>query len=466
MRRLALLAALLGTASAPAEDRPNFLLIVGDDATWSDFGFTGSPDVKTPHLDRLRAQGMYLSAMFTPAPTCSPTRHALYTGLYCVRSGAYPNHTRAYDGTKSLFTHLGERGYRTALVGKTHIGPPATFPGERARIGKDEGVTFTKAFLSRDADQPWFLVFASHDPHSPWTRGPKELYDPATLTVPPHLHDNAETRQALAAYFAEISQLDRQVGNLLDLLKETGQEERTVVMFVSEQGSSFPYGGKWSLYDTGIRAATVVRWPGMVKPGSTSAALTQYVDVAPTFLEAAGIDPSKVDTGCPDAPGDRGFDGRSFLGVLLGKTDRHRDIVFSQHTTVGINGFKEPYPMRAARDDRYKLIRNLAPDNTHWIRGIHGVPLLETWKRDAKEDAALAARVEWLFHRPAEELYDLEKDPLETKNLAGDPALAEIRARLGKSLDDWMAQQGDRGMETELNAKSRQGRGKKKKEKK
>ena len=229
-------------------------------------------------------------------------------------------------------------------------------------------------------------------------------------------------------------------------------------MFVSEQGSSFPYGGKWSVYDSGIRVSTIVRWPGHVEPGSSSAALLQYVDVAPTFLEAAGLDPATIDTGCADAEGDRGFDGRSFLSVLRGEEEQFREYIFSQHTTVGINGFLEPYPMRAVRDGRYKLIRNLAPGNTYTIGGIHRGQPLESWQEDAENDPELAARVDWLFHRPAVEFYDVEADPYELHNLAEDPENAEIMARLGEQLDAWMAQQGDEGMETEVNARTRQGR--------
>jgi N-sulfoglucosamine sulfohydrolase len=453
---LMLLLCLVWAAGLSAAERPNFLLIIADDLCWRDLGFTGNREVCTPNLDRLRSEGMYLTGMFTPATTCSPSRHALYTGLYCVRAGAYPNHTRAYDGTKSMFTHFKERGYRVALQNKTHVGPPATFPYEHIRSADD--LTKTRDFVTRDKAQPWLLVFASNDPHGPWTRGPKDLYDPAKLTVPPYLHDNAVTRKQLAAYYAEITKLDEQVGALMEMLDETQQAQDTLVMFVSEQGSSFPYGGKWSVYDNGIRVATVVRWPGQVKPGSSSDALVQYVDVPPTFLAAAGVDPAKIDTGCPDAHGNQGFDGRSFLDVLLGKTDRLRDYVFAQHTTVGIIGYQEPYPMRAVRDGRYKLIRNLAPQNIYSIGGIHKGEPITSWQADAANDPRLAARVEWLFHRPAEELYDLESDPYEMRNLAEDPKFADIKARLSEQLDAWMTQQGDNGMETELKAKSRQGK--------
>jgi uncharacterized sulfatase len=454
---LALLFTLFAFAGTHAADRPNFLILIADDLTWSDLGYEGNHEVHTPNLDRLRAEGMHLTRTFTPATTCSPSRHALYTGLYCVRAGAYPNHTRLYDGTKSLFTHLKAAGYRVALQNKTHVGPPASFPYEH--IAGADDLRQTAGFLRRDPQQPWLLVYASNDPHGPWTRGPKQLYDPKKLTVPPYLHDNDITRQQLAAYYAEISKLDQQVGALLGLLDETEQADNTLVLFVSEQGSSFPYGGKWSVYDNGIRVSALVRWPGKVKPGSSSDALVQYVDVAPTFLAAAGIDPATIDVGCPDAHGATGFDGRSFLDVLTGKADKLRDHVFAQHTTVGINGYQEPYPMRAVRDARYKLIRNLAPENTYRIGGIHKGQPIESWQADARNDLQLARRVEWLFKRPGEELYDLHTDPYEMKNLADDPKFAAIKAGLRRQLDTWMAQQGDKGMETELMAESRQGPG-------
>ncbi|MCA8996960.1 MAG: sulfatase, partial [Planctomycetaceae bacterium] len=409
-----------------------------------------------PNLDQLRQEGMSLTHMFTPATTCSPSRHALYTGLYCVRSGAYPNHTQVFEGTQSFFRYLKDAGYRVGLQGKTHVGPPKSFPYEHVAGKNPDDFPATREFLSRDKEQPWLLVFASNDPHSPWNRGPKELHDPEQITVPPYLYDNPTTRTLLCDYYREIHKLDAQVGRLMKMLDQTKQRENTLVLFVSEQGSSFPYGGKWSLYDNGIRIATLARWPGKIAPGSTSEAMVQYVDVVPTFLEAAGIDPKTIDTGCPDADGNTGFDGRSFLSVLLGQSREHREVIFSQHTTVGINGYKAPYPMRAARDRRFKYIRNLAPENEYWINGIHGAEPFPSWVRDSKSDPSLAARVRFLSHRPAEELYDLEIDPLETQNLSDDPDYAEVQRKLSQSLDEWMRQQGDQGMETELAAHDRQ----------
>ncbi len=445
------------TLNASAEKRPNFLLIVADDLNSHDLGFTGNKDIQTPNIDKLRNEGVWLRNMFNPATTCSPTRHALYTGLDCIRSGAYPNHTRVYDGTKSMFTYFKDRGYRVGLQAKEHVGPKPSFPYEYISADQDDFAAFG-GFVNRDKSQPWLAVFASHDPHAPWDRGPKNLYDPAKLTVPPYLHDNSTTRELLAAYYAEITSLDSQVGSLMKILNESGQAENTLVMFVSEQGSSFPYGGKWSVYENGTHSATIVRWPGKVKPGSSNDAMMEYLDVPPTFLEAAGEDPKPINTGCPDSTGFIGFDGHSFLDVLLGKSDHLRDTVFAQHTTVGINGYKQPYPMRSARDVRYKYIRNLMPENTYEIGGIHKGQPLDSWKDDAKNDPDLSKRIDWLYHRPAEELYDIQTDPFETHNLADNPELASIKSKLSTQMDAWMKQQGDKGIPTEMLAKTRQGK--------
>jgi N-sulfoglucosamine sulfohydrolase len=376
--------------------------------------------------------------------------------LHCVRSGAFPNHTRVYDGTKSVFTHLKELGYRVALQNKSHVGPNESYPYET--ISGADDLTETKQFMTRDNNQPWMLSYCSNDPHSPWDRRVGEPLDPSKIAVPPYMHDNVTTRQELAKYYDEITKFDEQVGNLLQVIDDCGQRDSTVVVFLSEQGCSLPYGGKWSLYDTGIRTATIVRWPGKVVAGSQSARLLQYTDIAPTFIEIAGGDPTKIDTGCPDAHGSRSFDGKSFVSILRGEDKAIHDHVFAQHTTVGVNGYEQPYPSRMVRDTRYKLIRNLAQENVFTIEGIHkGEPLL-SWKEDAKSDPKLQQRVDWLFRRQGAELYDLQNDPFEMNNLADDPQFSSVRTVLQSKLDAWMAQQGDRGLETEMLAPTRQGK--------
>ncbi len=173
--------------------------------------------------------------------------------------------------------------------------------------------------------------------------------------------------------------------------------------------------------------------------------MIQYVDLLPTLLEAAG-------GRAPVA-----IDGRAFTKVLAGKSDRHRDYVYGVQTTRGIINGGEGYPIRSVRDARYKYIRNLRPENEFSC-------VLTDPKRDSiiTDWAALPQgklRAEFFRRRPAEELYDLEGDPYELKNRAGDSSLAKIKSRLAAKLDEWMKQQGDQGWATEMKASERQLRG-------
>ena len=435
--------------------RPNILIILADDQTGRDNGCYGNPDVKTPNIDRLAAEGMRFTRAFTATAMCAPTRQQLYTGLFPVRNGAYPNHSRVYDGTKSMVHHLKALGYRVGLCGKTHFGPRASFAFEMIRKPK------LGEFISRDKSQPFCLVVTSHSPHLPWTAGDATAYDPAKLTLPPYIVDTPETRSALCKYYAEITDFDREVGQCVRLLGDAGVEKNTIFLYTSEQGAQMPH-GKWTCYDVGLRVAMVVRWPKRVRAGSVTDAMVQYVDVVPTLIAAAGGDPGAIDTGRADARGDRGFDGRSFLDVLLGKTDRHQAFVYGVHTTRGIIVGSECYPVRSVRSETHKYIRNL----NHKTK-FHNVLIAKdtgnywsSWVAKARTDPAAARLVESYQRRPAEELYDLRDDPYELKNLAGDPAQADVQAALRKKLDAWMTQQGDEGNATEMKAKQRQGRGK------
>ncbi len=457
------------TKAAPA--RPNIVIFIADDLTWHDVACFGGPtDAKTPHLDRLAGEGMKLTGFFSPASVCAPVRQALLTGLYPVRSGAYPNHSHVKSGTRSMPHYLKTLGYRTACVGKTHFGPPASYPFDKmmpmrgetpGAKGEDVGdgeldTAAMQHFIQSDPTHPFCVYVATHEPHGPWTKGDKSAYDSAKLKLAPYLVDTPETRKGLAAYYAEVTCMDSQVGDVMRMLEKTGHTQDTLFLFVSEQGSSVPH-GKWTCYDPGIRVAAIARWPGKIKPGTTNAAMVQYVDVLPTLLAAAGEDPTKIDAGCPDADGHRGFDGRSFLEVLLGQTDHHRDYVFAQHTARGIINGPEAYGTRAVRDTRWKLIVNLEPQ-AEFRNAISNGALLQSWRKKGQEGDALAAEQAALYtKRPAIELYDLQADPWELKNVAGNPENAETITRLRTQLDAWMKQQGDEGDKTEREANEHQG---------
>lgn len=430
---------------------PNILLLLADDMTYTDLGCYGNTDVKTPHLDELAQQGLQLNACFNSAPMCAPTRMSLYTGIHPVRNGAHPNHSRVYDHIRSIPHYLRPLGYTVAHMGKTHHKPKANFPFENLGgrhhdngKGVDLEIDNAVSFMKSHRGKPWCLVMASNQPHTPWNRGNASDYDPNELSLPAYFVDTSQTRKALCAYYAEITYMDQQMGQVLQALKESGQEKNTLVIFLSEQGSNFPH-CKWTCYDTGLRSAGLIRWPGVVTAGMRTDAIVQYVDVLPTVIEAGGGDPHRFD-----------FDGRSFLALLQGKAKDHHRYAFGIQTSKGIYSGPEAYGIRTVRDERYRLIWNLNWEQEFKNSVTKGFPPYLSWQQKAATgDGFAQTQYQRYKKRPQYELYDLQQDPFELKNLADDAEQQVTVARLKQELDAWMKQQGDRGAETEALALTR-----------
>lgn len=412
---------------------PNIVIVLADDKNWMDSGAFGNPDVKTPNIDRLAHEGLKLTQVFTATAMCAPTRQQLYTGIYPVRSGAYPQNSFVKDGTKSLVHYFEAMGYRVGLSGKRHFSPEGSFPFERVNSRSDkEAPNFDriKEFVSRDASQPFFLVLASRQPHTPWNRG-EVIYDPETLTVPDDLVDTTETRQALANYYREVSDFDSELGRMLDIVDEAGVSDNTIFIYTSEQGAMYPH-AKWTLYDKGIHTAMVIRWPGVVQPGSESDALIAYVDVVPTLVDAVGGDLPEVD-------------GSSFLGVIKGEKNVHNNYVYGVHTSLGICNGSE-YPIRSVRDKHFKLIvnGNAGEMFSNNITVRNSGKYYQSWrvKGEAGDESAMLVFQQYQ-NRAAEEFYDLGHDPLELHNLIEDANYTDDINRLRASLNNWLDEQGD-----------------------
>jgi len=194
-------------------------------------------------------------------------RQALLTGLYPVRSGAYPNHSQVKPGAKSLPHHLKSLGYRTACIGKTHFGPPESYPFDvmdrsakkmKPKAGaddEDDGEELNLQTFERfiaETDQTICAYLASHEPHGPITKGDTSAYDPKSFVLAPYLVDTPVTRGALQGYYAEVGELDREVGQVMRILEKMGKAENTLLFFFSEQQDRMPF-AKWTLYNPGIR---------------------------------------------------------------------------------------------------------------------------------------------------------------------------------------------------------------------
>ena len=430
--------------------KPNFVFVIADDCTFRDLECYGG-QAATPNMNKLAGQGMKFNKCFQAAPMCSPTRHNIYTGLYPVKSGAYPNHTFAKDGTKSVVQYLKPHGYRVALSGKGHINPREIFKFEFSAKQNNPDMEVVENLFKecKESSTPFCLFACSNEPHSPWNKGDASKYPPEKIKLPPYFVDTQQTRKDMSNYLAEITYFDSQVGQIMDLLDKHELSKNTMLVVVSEQGSGFAF-GKWTCYDTGLQSGCLVRWPGKIKAGVETDAMVEYVDVLPTFLEAANIERPDV------------LDGKSFLPVLKSETNEHKDFVYGIMTTRGIINGSETFGIRSVRGKRFKYILNLSPE-VKFTNACSQGRCFQSWKKKAESgDADAADKVNRYHHRPAIELFDMENDPYEWKNLADDPTYESVKSELKQKLSSWMAEQGDKGQQTEIEALEHQKRGKKK----
>ena len=423
-------------------EKPNILLIIADDATYRDLSLYGGQNVSTPNIDHFAKEGVVFNNAFLSMSMCNPCRSELYTGLYPARNGSCWNHSASRTGTKSIVHYLGDLGYRVGLCGKKHVNPEEIFPFENVpgieggcvNPNPEFGIEGIREFIARDTTQPFCLVAGLFEPHAPWTLGHPEHFDAGALQLPPYMADTETTRRDYAKYLAEIEVLDQEVGAILKTLDENGNADDTMVIFTSEQGAQFP-GCKWTNWNTGIHTGFVVRWPGRVAPDSRSDAMIQYTDVMPTLIEVAGGDPNAGD-----------FDGSSFLPVLLGKSDHQREFVYFMHNNIPEG---PPYPIRAVTDGTYHYIRNLTPEAVYIEKHIMGKTRWHdywlSWLFESTFKERTRAIVNRYLRRPPEQLYRMDEDPYEMKNLADDPAHEKGKKRLSEELDRWMEEQGDPG---------------------
>jgi N-sulfoglucosamine sulfohydrolase len=427
--------------------KPNIIIIMADDLDSRQLSCYGGKNIKTSNIDALAKEGMKFNNMIASEAMCVPTRASLFTGLYPMRHGSFENHKPVYDSIKSVAHYLTSAGYTVALTGKNHsTRPEANFPFKFIKGFEPNCVSPTddysleeiKSFITQKGQKPYCLFIMSINPHAPWTTGDPSEFDADKLALPPHWVDTKQVRQEFTKYLAEVRRLDTQVGDVMNLLKQTGQDENTILIFLGEQGPQFP-GGKWTLWDNGQKSSMIVRWPGKVKANTETEAIAQYEDVLPTLLDIAGSKPIA------------NLDGRSFLPVLTGKTKLHRAFAFGIHNN---NPEGPAYPIRDIRDTRYKLIENLLPGNEYYIKYMMNPNKKGSYWNGwitLGETAATAKKLtDRIAKRPAVEFYDLQKDPYELNNLANDPSYQNQIKNYTSKLHDWMKQQGDKGAEVDI----------------
>lgn len=419
---------------AATETPPNIVLFLADDLGWEDCSINGGREIRTPNMERVAQDGMTFSHAFVASPSCAPSRAALLTGLNCARNGSMFNHEKPRAEIKKWPAYFQELGYEVAAIGKTaHYDQVKDYSFDHFshfKYHQDECIRAAVDWLgNRTSEKPLCLIVGTNWPHVPWPK--KGSYDGATLTLPPTLIDTAESRAARALYAQAVTNADRDLGLVYDAVqKKFG--ENVFFLFSADHGAQWPF-GKWNCYDAGIRTPLIAVWPKHVTPGSKASAMVSWLDLLPTCLDIAGAKPT------PD------LDGRSFLPVLRGETDQHRDLIYTTHSG---DGRMNEFPMRSVRSRDWKYIRNLDPS-----REFHShVDLAEanaywdSWVTKSKDDAGAGAVVQRYLHRPAEELYDLTSDPYEMHNLAANPEQKGRVEEMSRRLDEWMRAQNDGGL--------------------
>ncbi|MGC9356113.1 MAG: sulfatase family protein, partial [Mariniphaga sp.] len=298
--------------------QPNFIVFIADDAAWNDCGPYGNNKIKTPNINKLAEEGLVFDNAFLTTSSCSPSRCSILTGRYPHSTGA-PELHQPLPADQVLFAgELQKAGYFTAVAGKYHIGP------EREEFdsiygGSPSGCeNWVRALKNRPKDKPFFLWLAALDPHRAYQPNSiPEPHNPEDVIVPPFLPDNDSTRKDLALYYDEISRMDSFIGDVMEELKNQGEDENTLVIYMTDNGRPFPR-CKTRLYDSGIKTPFIVRWPAKIETGRTDA-MVSSIDIAPTFCELAGAGISET------------FQGFSYAPVLEERSTKTREYIAAEH---------------------------------------------------------------------------------------------------------------------------------------
>ena len=448
--------ALLWAGPTIAAERPNIVFAIADDWGWPHASAYGDKAVKTPTFDRLAREGVLVEHAYVSSPSCTPSRGAIITGQQFWRLGPAGNLWSVWPSRFPEYPKmLAAEGY---FVGSYRKGwGPGTHPDTQVAPAGRIYRSVEEFFESRPEGMPFCFWFGASDPHRPYRAGSGvgsgiELGD---VHLFDHFPDAEEVRSDVADYYFEVQRFDREVGELVDLLEQAGELDNTLIVMTGDHGMPFPR-GKGNLYDSGTRVPMAIRWSDGIPSGRSITDFVSTTDLAPTFLEAAGVTVPAAMT------------GRSLLPILGsakdGRVSPDRDfVVFGRERHVVAQEAPDlgGYPSRGIRTDKFLYIRNYEPDRwpagtpdharaqvpNAWLADCDNGPT--KWFLWANRDTPAIKRYYDLAFakRPAEELYDLEKDPGQLQNVAGDPEYLRVRRELGARIARELIAAGDPRLE-------------------
>ncbi|KAI1337218.1 alkaline-phosphatase-like protein [Xylariaceae sp. FL0016] len=429
----------------------NIVLLIADDLGREQMSCYGCKALSTPRLDELAKSGSRFDLAFASTASCSGSRTTLYTGLHTHNNGCYglaggTNGFQTFPDIETLPEVFNDIGYLTGILGKIHVAPDNKYPWQVRKHSESRDVAHIAdlaADFMKDAkaqDKPFCLTVGYIDPHRVLgerggfgnvegnydARLKDRVFAPAEVEVPSFLSDLPEVRQELCEYYRSINRMDQGVGMILDNIASLGLTESTLVVFLSDNGPPF-INSKTTLYDAGVRLPLLMRVPGR-QADILNLNMVSWTDMLPTFLDWAGYPGRQPAEGQPRL-------GRSILPIVdQASAEPGWDRVFGSHTFHEITNY---WPTRYLRDRRLKYHRNVCWRlDFPFAMDLYASLSFEGMRNAAPAMVGQRKLKDYIF-RPAEELYDLENDPAEVKNLAGEEAWQGKLKEMRSALEEW-----------------------------
>jgi N-sulfoglucosamine sulfohydrolase len=434
-------------------EKPNIIWITIEDQSQYLLPLNGNDDISLPNLQKIADESLIFENMYSVYPVCAPARSAIITGMYPNSIGTHNMRTMAYSYYKKN-GNFGERNENEKVLGIPRYSSKLaesikTFPSILRENGyftynKDKGdynfiisdSTWSEYGTNEKitkADSPIFAVYNYNVTHesSMWQRDKEPLMvDPKDLKIiPPIFPDDSIVRHSLAVNYSNLIEMDRQVGKLVNQLKEEDLYDDSYIFFYSDHGGPFPR-HKRAMYETGTKVPFFVKLPKGKKEKIDTNEFLSFIDFAPTVLSIAGIEVPSF------------LQGKAFLGKY--KDESKREYLFTASDRFDEN----PDRIRAVRDDKFKYIRNYFPENSHALNVAYRRQMvLMRHLTSLHLQGKLSKEHDLWFRVPKlrEELYDLENDPFELNNLSEKPEYSNQLNILSKVLDDWIKEIDDLG---------------------
>jgi len=423
---------------------PNIIWLVAEDQSPNWFPMYGDSTIRLPYIETLSKDGVVFTNAVSPVPVCAPARSAIITGMYPTTLGTH--NMRSYnaykaanqpeldipsyspivpDGVKMFTQYLREKGYYCTN------GPKEDYNFKKTNSAWDDS-SRNHHWSKRNKDQPFFSVYNFSVCHESqiWNRGKDPLFvSHSKIKVPPYFPDTDSVRHDLAVNYTNLKRLDNQIGQIMNGLKADGLYENSIIFFYGDHGGPFPR-HKRALYDTGVKVPLVIKFPKNKNAGSIDDRLISFIDYAPTVLSLVGIEPPEV------------MQGRAQFG-------QHEVTSKPKYTFHSSDRFDELYDrLRAVRSEKYKYIKSYDTTISHAMRVSYReqMPMMRELRRLFMTEKINKEQSHWLnAKKPEEELYDLQNDPFELRNLATLPELQDTLVHYRKVLNDWISATNDLG---------------------